>query len=278
MGHDKHDAFFKRLFSDVRIAASAISAALPPEVAAMLDCSSLTLEPTESVDAGHHAFRSDLVYSVRFNGRDAAVVVLVEHESSRAPLLAVQVLQYLVQLWDAELRRSPAPTRLRPIIPIVLSHARRGQRARRDLIEHVDLTDEERKVLGRYVPRVFLEVDELASASDDALLRRGMTPDATLVLMALRDVASTMSVTKLIERWGHVLRATAEGTAGVAVLRLVSLYLLEVHEKLAVEVLASAPLGRRSPFRRRGVHDHRTRASRARPSRGPRGRPRRRPS
>ncbi len=57
-----------------------------------------------------------------------------------------------------------------------------------DLLAMFDLTSEEAAVLGRYVPRMGFEVDDLSALTDAALVARHMGPEATLALSALRDV------------------------------------------------------------------------------------------
>ncbi len=57
------------------------------------------------------------------NGEEAYIYVLFEHKSYPEPLIAFQLLRYLVRIWERDLRQ-PGLVQLTPISPLVVYHGR----------------------------------------------------------------------------------------------------------------------------------------------------------
>ncbi len=108
-----HDKFFKEALTQPEAARDF----LPAEVAALLDLTELHLVKDSFVDETLQEHLADLLYEVRLlDGRDAYVYVLFEHKSYADPLVAFQVLRYMVRVWDYGLRQR---ARLWPVVPVV---------------------------------------------------------------------------------------------------------------------------------------------------------------
>lgn len=182
---------------------------LPAEVVARIDFATLELHPASHVDEVLHAFHSDVVFSAKIAGRDARLLLLLEHQSSPDALMPFRLLQYAVLLWDAHLRDHPKAKKLPLIIPVVWHQGPAQWRAPLDMLDVLDLTDEERTVLARYAPRMHFEIDDLGSLDDAGLRARAMTPEATLALAALRDVRTAEDVPALVGSWVELARAAA---------------------------------------------------------------------
>ncbi len=57
-------------------------------------------------------------------GRRGGVhLVLFEHKSYPEPLIAFQLLPYMIRIWERDLRQ-PGPVQLTPILPVVVYHGR----------------------------------------------------------------------------------------------------------------------------------------------------------
>ncbi len=238
MPRSSHDSLFRRIFSDRAIAAQAIASILPAEVAALLDLSALEPRPTAHVDQALQAFHSDVVFGAKIAGREALVLVLVEHQERPDERMPFRLLQYAVLAWDEYLRDHPSAKRLPLIVPIVLHQGPAAWKAPRDMLAMIDLTPEEATVFGRYVPRMGFELDDLGRADDASLLARGLGPEATLALSALRDVRGAADVPALLGRWGELLRRASTTPSGSRALATVLRYILEVHSGLDVDELA----------------------------------------
>jgi predicted transposase/invertase (TIGR01784 family) len=115
-----HDRFFKEALSRQEVAVDFLRHYLPPEVTALLDLSSLQLSKDSFVDEALQEHFSDLLYAVRLLGAGGVYIyVLFEHKSYADPLVALQLLRYMVRVWDYALRQE---ARLWPIVPVVMYH------------------------------------------------------------------------------------------------------------------------------------------------------------
>jgi hypothetical protein len=103
-----------------------------PARAARIDFARLTVDPTSYVAADYRHLCSDLVlkvpYRTRLAGRPRTLTLylLLEHQSEPDVLMALRVLEYLVQIYKSQVRaaakggRPRADFRLQPVLPVVL--------------------------------------------------------------------------------------------------------------------------------------------------------------
>ena len=95
---------------------------LPEEVFSCLDEESIHLRKDSFVDKELRAYFSDLLYQASLkDGSESYVYVLFEHKSYPEPLIAFQLLRYMVKIWEQDLRQGFS-AKLSSIIPIVIYH------------------------------------------------------------------------------------------------------------------------------------------------------------
>jgi hypothetical protein len=85
---------------------------------------------------------SDLLYAARISGREALIYFLWEHKSDPESFAPLQVMRYMVHIWDLHLASLPKKQRgemrgLPVIVPIVLHHGRDGTRALTALFRYI---------------------------------------------------------------------------------------------------------------------------------------------
>jgi hypothetical protein len=126
-----------------------------PARAARIDFARLTIDPTSYVAADYRHLCSDIVlkvpYRTRLGGRRRTLTlyILIEHQSEPDPLMVLRVLEYLVQIYKAQLRawqrrhRTRDHFRLQPVLPIVLYTGERRWEALTSLAELVEGGDED---------------------------------------------------------------------------------------------------------------------------------------
>ncbi len=117
-----HDRFFKTALARAEVAADFLAHYLPSAVSRELDLTSVQLHQGSFVDPDLREHMTDLLFCVQLrSGSDAHVYVLFEHKSAPDRLVALQLIRYLVRIWDeAHNRREP----LAPVIPLVFYHGR----------------------------------------------------------------------------------------------------------------------------------------------------------
>jgi predicted transposase YdaD len=177
-----HDRLFRAGLSNPAAAAAFLIDRLPPEVAARIDWATLKLEPGSFVDPDLRLSESDLLFSAKADGRNIAIYVLFEHQSTRDPYLPMRLLRYMVRIWH---RWEQNPDN-RPPYPQIVSTVL----AQNGSVWNVDPTlsslfsftgpDDPMR---RYLPDFLYELIQLAALPFDAIRS---TPDGILTLRVLK--------------------------------------------------------------------------------------------
>ena len=115
-----HDRFFRQSFSRPQIIEQFIVEYLPPAIVSRLRLDTLTLESDSFVDEEFQEHQADMLYSVLTTmGDKIYLYLLLEHKSYRDPMIAWQLLRYIVQIWEQD-SKEKRPLRL--VLPIVIYH------------------------------------------------------------------------------------------------------------------------------------------------------------
>jgi predicted transposase YdaD len=142
-----HNNFFHYALSHMPSARSFIETQLSPRAVAELDMETLRLEQTSFIDADLREKYSDLLFSVQLakptsppggNADEALVYVLFEHKSQSDPLTVLQVLAYMIRIWEKRARHGLPPC---PIVPLIVYHGESGWTAARSLAELIAAPD-----------------------------------------------------------------------------------------------------------------------------------------
>lgn len=169
-----HDAFFKRLMAEPDAAGALLRERLPPAVVALLAPDPPELIPGSFVDAALTSHLSDLLYRVRTRDGEAAFIyVLIEHKSSPEPKIALQLLRYMVRIWERAEAAGEDP--LPVIVPLIVCHGRAGWTVPEDFPALLRVPE----ALLPYVPAFRYVLADLgriddAGLSDLAVLRAGL--------------------------------------------------------------------------------------------------------
>ena len=121
-----HDALFRALLADPGRAETLVREYLPPAVAAELSDAPIRLVDASFVDAVLHQSHSDRLFEAHLrDGGIAFVYVLLEHKAAPDPGTPLQMLGYMVRIWQryAEDRASRLRA-LPPIVPLIFYHGR----------------------------------------------------------------------------------------------------------------------------------------------------------
>jgi len=178
-----HDQFFKALFSKPELAAELIRSFVPSDVVQALDLRSLALAKDSLVDKELRAYYSDLVFQVQADGRPGYVYILLEHKSYRDDLLPLQLLRYIVRLYERHVRRSKQRLPLPFVVPLVLYHGQRPEVSSNIL----DLFDKDLVAFHRYVPSFQIEIANLTQEDDSRLRNLGIVSGVALLMKHIRD-------------------------------------------------------------------------------------------
>lgn len=118
-----HDRFFKELFARQENARDFLQRYLPPDLVALLDLSNLEITKDSFIDPNLQSHFSDLLYKVGLQDEGQTLIyVLFEHKSSPERFVALQLLGYMVRIWEQALHQKQP---LLPILPLVFYHGSR---------------------------------------------------------------------------------------------------------------------------------------------------------
>jgi len=231
-----HDLFVRFTFGQPERAAAELRVALPAEVVAQVDWDSLRQEPGSVVDEELRETESDLLFSARLTGgRTVLFYVLLEHQSSVDPWMALRMLRYVVRQLERWRQDHPGSVLLPVIVPLVLYHGPEGgwSAPRRveelfDLPGEGELTEHWRAL----VPRFEYRVDDLTAQRAEALMARPGPPLVRLALLALR-YGRSEELAERLPTWEALLVELQASPDSLGELRVLFRYLLLVGDEAA---------------------------------------------
>ena len=144
-----HDTLFRETMSQKELASDFLQNYLPETVTHHLRLDTLAICKDTFVDQKQDEHYSDLLYKVTLtNDQSGYVYFLFEHKSYHDRFVALQVLRYILEIWELFRKQNPKTNDLPLIIPVVVYHGLQ-KRTSLHISELVDLPDPELKT---YLP------------------------------------------------------------------------------------------------------------------------------
>ncbi|NLH37826.1 MAG: Rpn family recombination-promoting nuclease/putative transposase [Thermotogaceae bacterium] len=168
-----HDAFFKVTFGDKDVAQDFLKHYLPAQIANVVDLNYLTKENNSFVDERFKESFTDMLYRTKINGEDGYIYFLFEHKSYQDPLVILQLLRYIVRIWEEKYDR--IAKKLPVIIPMVIYHGESKWNVQTkliNLIKGIDRLPEETK---KYIPVYEYELYDLSPFGQVMIVGLAMT-------------------------------------------------------------------------------------------------------
>ena len=224
-----HDALFRAAFGVPSHAVSWFAARLPPEIVRHLDLSTAERCEDHFVDETLQAVETDLLYRVRWAGREAFLYVLLEHQSGVEVLMAFRMLRYVVRIWERWLRGHEGATSLPPVIPLVLYHGRGRWTAATELTDLIDAPCRLIDVLRPHLPAFSFRLEDLSEQDDETLRALETTAFVRLVLLLLKR-AREGDGASLLRACAGLFSAASKGPLGFQDVMAALQYLVRVSE------------------------------------------------
>ncbi|HYI69610.1 MAG TPA: Rpn family recombination-promoting nuclease/putative transposase [Skermanella sp.] len=136
----QHDLLFRALVDDVGRAAVLTRDYLPEAIACRLSDELPVLLDGSFVDNTLTPSWTDRLFSVSLrDGGSILVYILLEHKSYPDAKTPLQVLGYMVEIWQRLVARDPSMMRsLPPIVPLVFYHGRSGWKVPTSIVDCLD--------------------------------------------------------------------------------------------------------------------------------------------
>ncbi|MBN2891853.1 MAG: Rpn family recombination-promoting nuclease/putative transposase [Bacteroidales bacterium] len=144
---NSHDKFFKELFSRQNEVKEFVLKTFPVKLTQKLKLETLELDKTEYVDKKLKTSFSDIVYNCVY-GKDTKIKIslLFEHKSYPESYPHLQLLGYMLNIWQTQIKQKQD---LVPVIPIIFYHGDRKwtQKPFEKYFEEIDET------LQKFIPK-----------------------------------------------------------------------------------------------------------------------------
>ena len=226
-----HNNFFHFALSHLPNARGLIETQLSPQALATLELETLRLCTGSFVDADLREKFSDLLFSVELadpagGGRhdEALVYFLFEHKSQSDPLTVLQLLSYIVRIWEQRVRDSLP---LCPVIPLLVYHGESGWRAAKSLSELVTAPSE----LADYQVHFRPPLLDLSQLADEEILG---DPVLRNTLRLLKYSRSKHLVSKLSEILQLISRSLPHGILD-SWIQAIGVYVMTVNKNIDQE-------------------------------------------
>jgi len=160
-----HDKLFRETWSNVEVARDFLLHYLPEKVLNVIDLDTLEISKESFVEKELKDYFSDIFYKINLEGEPGYIYFLLEHKSYQDKLIHLQLLEYLLKIWQLHLKQSKVK-RLPIIIPLVLYHERRKWSAGR---KFSSLLSGPKEVLVEYIPDFQYILYDLGRYSDEEI-------------------------------------------------------------------------------------------------------------
>jgi predicted transposase/invertase (TIGR01784 family) len=233
--HHGHDHFFKYTFANVAVVREHLEVFLPKEVSDNIDFESLERDGTSYVSEALAAHYSDVVWNVNYGRMGIKIAVLFEHKTTPDKYIMLQLLRYMLEIWDVDRAEN---TDLTLIIPVVVYQGENTWKHYRfeDLFSGID------GVLLRYLPCFTYERTD-ANERTEAILEARRAYKALLVFQAMRHVTTqNLGVDALIGLLDVVINNANFGNSDDVLTKAILSYIFNYSDVKPMEIIEKVRL------------------------------------
>jgi predicted transposase/invertase (TIGR01784 family) len=211
-----HDAFARK-----ENAAFFFRNILPENISKKLKFDSLKQETGSYIDDSLQTYFSDVVYSCRYAGSAVKIALLFEHKSSVPQFPHLQLLRYILNIWES-CRKQRQPVSI--VLPIILYHGKRVWK-KRPLKDYLSGKTE---LLNNFIPDFDYLLVDLSNFQDaKIMLLFKDNPAVKLWLLIQKYVYSSQSLVEKLDSFfsSDILYFTTE--EGLRVLERICWYVFK---------------------------------------------------
>ncbi|BAE83790.1 Rpn family recombination-promoting nuclease/putative transposase [Desulfitobacterium hafniense] len=182
--HNPHDKFFKETFGDVGMARSFLKNYLPQEILALVDLETILPQKDSYIDQELQESFSDLLFQVKIHKNEGYLYFLFEHKSYPSQGIALQLLKYMVRIWESKLKESK-PDKLPLIIPMVVYHGQEKWNSSLKLSGIIDNYEQLPNAVTQYIPEYEYILYDLSTYTDQEMVGNMLL---LIILRTMRDI------------------------------------------------------------------------------------------
>ena len=174
-----HDKFFKETFSIRENVIDFLQGIFSEEILKGLDLSTLTLDNNSYIDEELKEHFTDIVYTCYCKDKELRIALLFEHKSYAASCPYLQLMKYLLKIWETNIKQTE---RLMPVIPVILYHGKEEWKVRK-FSEYFEGMDE---TFCRFVPEfeyIFTDLSKYSNEDIKKKVFRKVSLEISLLIM-----------------------------------------------------------------------------------------------
>ncbi|MDO9492910.1 Rpn family recombination-promoting nuclease/putative transposase [Acetobacterium sp.] len=199
-----HDKFFRATFANLEVSQNFLKESLPESILKTIDLQNLELQNGTHISKELEETRSDLLFRTTINQQEGYLYLLFEHKSYLDKNVGLQLLTYLVNIWNQKIKNEKSK-HIPVIIPMVIYHGKRnwelGNSLDTMILGYDDLPDDIKKG----IPNFSYHVYDLNRFSDEvivmgslyyvvlSILKHVNRHDEQALLEALKRVAAALN-------------------------------------------------------------------------------------
>ena len=174
-----HDLIFKQTESHIKNATDYIKGTCPKELVKNLDFTTLELEESSYITNELKEYFSDLVYNCQYKGKtNIKITLLFEHKSYKPEYPHIQILQYKINIWKAQLK---GKLPLTIVIPVLFYHGKEKWEIRK-FSEYFEGIDDYLRI---FVPEFSIILIDISKFPDEEIKNKLFIREANKVLFLL---------------------------------------------------------------------------------------------
>jgi len=176
-----HDRFFKETFGKVEVAKDFLNNYLPESIIKVIDVDTLEPQKDSFINEELQEAFSDLLFKANINKREGYIYFLFEHKSYSSKDIAFQLLKYMVEIWEAKIKKEKAD-KLPVIIPLVVYHGKDSWKIGTTLGEMITGYEDLPEDIKRFTPNYEYLLYDLSRYTDDEIKGEAINRIATTIM------------------------------------------------------------------------------------------------
>ena len=201
---------------------------IPEEILKKLDLSTLTLDNNSYIDEELKEHFSDIVYTCFSKNKKLTIALLFEHKSYPVPYPHIQILRYLLKIWETNIKQGEP---FKVVLPVIVYHGKEAWRSRR-LREYFEGIDE---TFYQFLPEFEYLLTDLGVYSNEEIKDRVFRRvSLRIAMLIMRNIFNERDLEKNLKDFIEIGRQYFEEEEGLRFLESVIRYLYNAPE-IAVE-------------------------------------------
>ena len=236
-----HDLFFKENFSNKEEAASFLEEALPQRIKEKLDFDSLKLDNQSFTGKELNEYFSDIVYHCTYqHDKEIKISILFEHKSYFVQFPHIQLLKYMIKLWEYDIKQKRP---IQPIIPIIVYHGEKKWE-KKSLSAFFDDPDSDFK---DFIPEFDYILSDLSQYSDEEIKNNAFQNlFLKTALLVMKNIFDDEKLFDHLKDYFEIIRIYLDEEKGLKFLESVLRYLFytkdESRQEKLIKIIEEIPV------------------------------------